>query len=147
MRRKLKRKLAKIQQRKNNISFIELIIFKKKILPNYINNLKHNISKCIDLRYAEVSLGDWQPSPKKCHDNVSIWCQHNPEYKSIRGWLYFDLIGRFVAHSVVKAPDGYFYDITPTDNLVMGTYPFIPTQEPFKEFMAIVKASNGALDI
>ncbi|CZO89977.1 hypothetical protein [Legionella pneumophila] len=146
-KRKLKKKLAKIQNRKKIISFIKLVIMKKKSLPKYTNYLKANTYKCCELKYAEVSLGDWQPSPKLCHDNVNFWCHYYTKYKPIRGWLYLDEIGGFVAHSVIKAPDEYFYDITPTESKISSPYRFLPIQDSYKEFMAIVKASGGIIYI
>jgi hypothetical protein len=53
-----------------------------------------------------------------CHHNVSMWCQHEPDFEPVRGWLYFDLPGlnyvKFVAHSAVRTPEGELFDITPS---------------------------------
>ena len=93
------------------------------------------------LPVAEVAMGDWKPQPNQCHQNVTDWCENNPDYKPVRGWLYFSffgLLGRvlFEAHSAVRAPDGKIYDITPS--FAMSQYPFIVAKETEEEFAELV---------
>ena len=74
-------------------------------------------SEAIFTEKIQVSVGDWRPERNMCHHNVTYFCQHNPDYVPVRGWLYFDLPGlefaKFLSHSVVGTPDGTLCDITP----------------------------------
>ena len=141
--RRLRKKLAKIQYRRNRAIFIELCIQMKKEIPSYVKRLLNLRKQAILLNRAKVSLGSWEPKPKDCHHNVTVWCQYNRKYKKVRGWLYFNTLKRFVAHSVVKAPDGKIYDITPYE--VPNTYPFIPAHIEERKYVAIVHLSGGNL--
>jgi hypothetical protein len=83
----------------------------------YGGSLMHRASEAVVVEKIGVAVGDWHPEPNLCHHNVTYFCEHNQEYAPVRGWLYFDLPGldfaKFLSHSVVRAPDGTLYDITP----------------------------------
>jgi hypothetical protein len=90
----------------------------------------------------EVTIGDWRPEPKACHANVTTVCQSQPDYKPVRGWLYFDFAGalthvKFLAHSAVRAPNGELWDITPTS--VKTRYPFIAATESEDDYAKLVE--------
>ena len=53
--------------------------------------------------------------PRECHNNVARWVELNPTDSVCCGWL---VLGSciFVAHSVVRAPDGTLFDVTPADS-------------------------------
>ena len=91
------------------------------------------------IRLAEVGIGggsapdDWKPRPNFCHDNVDVWVGRIPEYQAVRGSAVFDFstnplvpnpFVRFTAHSIICAPDGTLWDITPQPH-VSQSYPFI----------------------
>lgn len=106
----------------------------------YAKTLYSRVGAAVILKRATIGGGDWEPQPNMCHHNVSIWCQHMPEYKAVRGWLYFDLPGlnyvKFVAHSAVRTPDGELFDITPSS--ATQDYPFIESglsEEKYAEFV------------
>lgn len=88
----------------------------------------------------QVQVGEWKPKENMCHHNVSYFCEMNPEYRPVRGWLYFNLPGlpvaKFLSHSVVRAPDGTLYDITPW-NASQG-YPFIASCLSEDEYAQLV---------
>ena len=106
----------------------------------YAMTLYSQVDAAVILKRATIEGGDWEPQPNMCHHNVSIWCQHKPEFKVVRGWLYFDLLGlnyvKFVAHSAVRNPDGELFDITPAS--ASQDYPFIESglsEEKYAEFV------------
>jgi hypothetical protein len=92
------------------------------------------------IRLAKLGIGDgsapdgWKPRPNLCHDNVDVWIGRSPEYQAVRGWVVFDFstnplfhaspFVRFTAHSIICAPDGKLWDITPQPH-VSQRYPFI----------------------
>ncbi|MEY8210911.1 MAG: hypothetical protein RPT00_01510, partial [Gammaproteobacteria bacterium] len=71
---------------------------------------------------------------------VSDWCENNPAYTPVRGWLYFDLPGlpqvKFVSHSVVRAPDNELYDITPSN--ASKDYPFVEGNLSEEEYADLI---------
>jgi hypothetical protein len=90
------------------------------------------------IQFVSVGIGngsapdDWRPAPRCCHANVETWVMRSPQYAIVRGWVVFDqtderLVPRprfhFVAHSVIRTPDGKLLDITPSD--ISQSYPFI----------------------
>ncbi|HSI42830.1 MAG TPA: hypothetical protein VK949_00675 [Methylotenera sp.] len=84
---------------------------------------------------------DWQPQANMCHHNVTTCCELHPEFKIVRGWLYFDLpnysYAKFVAHSVVRAPDGELGDITPSNTF--QDYPFLVSGLTEEEYAYVVE--------
>jgi len=108
----------------------------------YAADLFSRIRQAALLRPMEVTIGDWRPEPKACHANVTTVCQSQPDYKPVRGWLYFDFAGalthvKFLAHSAVRAPNGELWDITPTS--VKTRYPFIAAAESEDEYAKLVE--------
>jgi hypothetical protein len=89
------------------------------------------------VNWADVSTGDWVPAPNECHQNVTDWCESNEGYIPVRGWMYFDLTGQFVAHSVLRAPDGLLYDITPA--AASRQYPFIESGLSESDYIELVE--------
>jgi hypothetical protein len=101
-------------------------------------DLRHT-GQIIPLANAGIGDGsapdDWKPKEKYCHDNVDIWVARSPEYEAVRGWVVFEEFStnplfranpfvRFAAHSIICAPDGKLWDITPQP-MVSRRYPFI----------------------
>ncbi|MBD1548681.1 hypothetical protein [Roseibium aggregatum] len=65
-----------------------------------------------------MGINGWEPKVADCHRNVDHWVEHHLDHTVVRGWLafatfYSDQVG-YTAHSVVRAPDGELFDITPT---------------------------------
>jgi hypothetical protein len=81
----------------------------------------------------------------ECHNNVDRWVSENPDHKAVRGWLFFNMLLRFTAHSVVEAPDGRMFDLTPSR--ASQRYPFLRHHGPNNEFEAIVLAGFVHLDL
>jgi hypothetical protein len=117
--------------------------------------------------YESRTMASGPPTEKGCHNNVDRWVLEHPNHKSVRGWLVFDWteneIGRrmlsrmlrlpvplplyrFTAHSVVEAPDGRLFDLTPAP-LASQRYPFLRHHGPEGEFEAIVLAGHTDLDL
>jgi hypothetical protein len=95
--------------------------------------------------YEPQTMVSGPPSEHECHNNVERWVSEHPDHKAVRGWLVFDLLGRFTAHSVVEAPDGRLFDLTPAP-LASQRYPFLRHHGPDIEFEAIVRAGFVHLD-
>lgn len=91
------------------------------------------------LKFADVSIGKWKPLPKLCHENVATWCDNDPSYQPVRGWLYMCDIGTFLAHSVVRIPNGELRDITPMN---ASQYPFIIAEESEAEYEDLIVRRN-----
>lgn len=93
----------------------------------YGRSLMARAQEAVVVRRVQVAIGDWTPQANMCHHNVSWFCENSPGYTPIRGWLYFDLSGlavaKFLSHSVVCAPDGELFDITPWE--ATQHYPFL----------------------
>lgn len=100
------------------------------------------------LNYAAAGFeGVWNPEPKKCHENASTWADGNEGWKAIRGWLVIDFtdsflipkpVVHFIAHSIVRRPDGSLWDITPSE--ATQQYPFVAhpgTDEEFREIVEV----------
>jgi hypothetical protein len=94
-----------------------------------------------------VSLEGWQPEVNKCHENVDIWVRENANlgYFAVRGWINTPHLSqgvRLTAHSVVKAPNGRLFDITPfTDERLRATTRFVPHIGSDDSFFAIKEKS------
>ena len=112
----------------------------------YAKGLNSRVGEAVGLKRAVIENGDWVPQPNMCHHNVSIWCEHNPEYQPVRGWLYFALPGvsysKFVAHSAVRTPYGELFDITPSS--ATQDYPFIAGDLSEDEYAQLVEAKESA---
>ena len=114
----------------------------------YAARLYERLGECVLLRRAEVNIGDWRPRENECHANVTQWCLNNPQYEIVRGWLYFHVEGalgrvQFLAHSAVRAPDGFLYDITPSR--ATQDYPFLSSNLTEEEFSAMVQGGIARL--
>lgn len=113
-------------------------------VKEYAELIFRDIKKAVVPQRTMVRIGEWQPEPNMCHHNVSIWCENNPEYSPVRGWLYFDLpaLGyvKFVSHSVVLTPNGELFDITPSN--ASQDYPFVLSGLSEEEYAALVEGSG-----
>jgi hypothetical protein len=89
----------------------------------------------------------WQPIANDCHNNTDRFVLENPGFKSVRGWRVFDYsdLGffRFMSHSVISAPDGHLFEITP--NPTGYAPPFLRHLGLEGEFEAIVEAGWPSL--
>jgi hypothetical protein len=105
------------------------------------SSLMRRVAEAAPVTKLQVKVGEWAPQEKMCHHNVSHFCELKPEYKPVRGWLYFELpglsISKFVSHSVVRAPDGAMYDITPWN--ASEHYPFIASNLSEDEYAQLVE--------
>ncbi len=113
----------------------------------YAKRLYERRTEGIMLKWADASIGEWKPEPKMCHDNVTTFCENNPSFRPIRGWLYIDFLGmigyvNFIAHSAINSPDGELYDITPSN--ATQQYPFILAEESEAEYAALVEGRGIA---
>lgn len=120
-----------------------LLMLDAKEIPEYSKRLYERRAEGIIVQPATVSLGDWKTSPNDCHANVSAWCSNVQGYEAVRGWLYFDLANAlpyvlFNAHSVVRAPDGKLWDITPAQ--ASQLYPFIVAEETEEEYARLIES-------
>ncbi len=110
--------------------------------PQYTTELRERRAQGVMVPPAQVSIGDWEPSPNQCHENVITWCYKNREFQHVRGWLYIDFSGQlpyevFIAHSVVRDKDGALWDITPLQSFQQ--YPFIITVESEEEYAKFIE--------
>lgn len=103
----------------------------------YTARLFERRNNFIMLERAEICIGAWKPKQNKCHENVSILCEHVPTYQPVRGWFYFDELIKFIPHSVIRRPNGEIRDITLS--LVTAQYPFIIVEEPEAEYQALIE--------
>lgn len=93
--------------------------------------------------FVDVGTEAWRPAMQDCHGNCEAWCERHPEYQVVRGWLCIPLDGlaycRFLAHSVVRQPDGALIDITPRAPLRgPAPYPFLATVVSANAYEALV---------
>jgi hypothetical protein len=114
----------------------------------YAAGLYARLGELTLLRKVEVSIGDWKPLAKDCHQNATTLYLNRPEYSPVWGWLYFDFGGlldhvRFIAHSAVRAPNGELWDITPTD--VATRYPFLAAVESEDDYAALTEGGVSEL--
>jgi hypothetical protein len=116
--------------------------------PEYSTPLYHHRQTGLIVPPATVELGTWKPAPNDCHANVSTWCKYMPEYSAVRGWLYFDFLDQlpyvlFNAHSVVRAPDGKLWDITPSQ--ASQPYLFLAAEESEGEYAELIEGGISRL--
>jgi hypothetical protein len=86
----------------------------------------------------------WLPLENDCHANVNTFVHHHPEYRAVRGWLYFDLMNMmpwvmFNPHSVIEMPNGKLVDITPAPK-ASQRYPFIRDLRDEADFHTMVES-------
>ncbi len=100
----------------------------------------------VPLKPGRVRDSNWQPEPRQCHLNVEIWCDRQPKYTVVRGWLVADYsdegVYNFMPHSVIEDNKGNLIDITPTP--MPCPYPFLRHTEEdgdfeeFRQMMSVV---------
>lgn len=84
--------------------------------------LAYDSAVCARLRaaravpYRRVSPAGWTPKPSECHANVDRWVAEHLGHAAVRGWIICG-VGMLTAHSVIRAPDGSLFDITPMPSL------------------------------
>ena len=109
-------------------------------LGEYAKDLYSRRNEAVELGWADCGSEEWAPKENDCHVNVTELCSVKSDLKPIRGWLFFDLEGinkvKFVAHSVVQATDGKFYDITPPNTIKRP--PLIIAAEDEKHFEKLI---------
>jgi hypothetical protein len=69
--------------------------------------------------------------------------RQDSRFSPARGWLYFDFLGAleyvlFLAHSVVRVPNGELWDITPMQ--ASQDYLFLPDIESEEEYAALIES-------
>jgi hypothetical protein len=112
-------------------------------LKIYAKRLYGRREQTVMLKWADVSIGTWRPSPNECHGNVSEVCANDSRYSPVRGWLYFDFGGafpsvKFVAHSALRGRDGVLCDITPAR--ASQQYPFLIAEESEEEYASLIES-------
>ncbi len=110
-----------------------------KTIQNYIVELFERREEAAFVQMASIEEREWKPDLNECHNNVDFWCKEHPEYKPIRGWLFYALgyeadYVLFQQHSVMLTPENTLVDITPT--IALDSYPFIIAKESDEEFFA-----------
>lgn len=110
-------------------------------ISEYAKMLCSKIDGAAQLNRAVVKIGNWTPQSNNCHSNVTIWCEHNPDYMPVRGWLYFDKLSKFIAHSAVKTSEGKLYDITPSF-FASQNYPFIEGGLSHEDYADLVETQG-----
>jgi hypothetical protein len=107
----------------------------------YGQSLMLRASEAAFVAKIHLSVGDWKPERNMCHHNVTYFCEHNPDYAAVRGWLYFELPGlefaKFLSHSVVRASDGTLCDITPWE--ATQDYAFLPANLNDDEYAELIE--------
>jgi hypothetical protein len=108
---------------------------------DYAAKLYARLGEAVVLRRMELEVGGWQPLAKGCHTNATQVHLRDASYAPVRGWLYFDFGGyldhvQFLAHSVVRAPNGELWDITPVQPA--QAYPFILAVESEEDYAALI---------
>lgn len=116
--------------------------FPHQVNHEYTSALRQRVDEAVVVASVKVSIGDWEPQLNQCHENVTVWCQNNPNFQVVRGWLYMDMAGQlpyevFLAHSVVRDREGMFWDITPLQAL--EKYPFIEATESEDSYAALIE--------
>lgn len=93
----------------------------------YANTLLERSHEAVVVKRVSVAFEGWEAKANMCHHNVTDFCELCPAYTPVRGWLYFEIAGneraKFLAHSVVRTPDGELIDITPWE--ATAHYPFL----------------------
>jgi hypothetical protein len=119
-------------------------------LVPYAARLYERRSEGVIVRPGKVIGPEWTPAYNDCHANVNALCEHDPRYRPVRGWLYFDFdqvlsFVRFTAHSVLIDENGRLWDITPSQ--ASQPYPFIRAEGSEAEYVEIVETRGcGNLD-
>jgi hypothetical protein len=122
-------------------------------LTALVNSLYARRHEGVVVPFEPQTITSGQPQEHDCHSNTDRYVRDHPDHKSVRGWMIFDYnkttqgwwpVCRFMAHSVVEAPDGRLFDITPSQ--ASQRYPFIRHSGPDSEFEAIVLAGHIHLD-
>jgi hypothetical protein len=108
-------------------------------IQKYIVELFERRNEGSLVQQVQIKEGEWEPEFHECHKNVDFWCKVNPEYKPVRGWVFyaFDYEANFVwflQHSVMRTPENILVDITP--NNASDSYPFIIATESDDDFFA-----------
>jgi len=114
-------------------------------IQEYVIGLFERRNDGVFVQKATIEECEWTPELNECHNNVDFWCKAHPEYKPVRGWLFFALGYEdehvlFLLHSVMLTPENSFVDITPTR--AVDSYPFIVADESDDEFFAKDKYLN-----
>ena len=82
------------------------------------------------IEFRAVTLPAGAPKSHECHLNVDQFVKAYPGHRAVRGWL---VAGMLQKHSVVAAPDGSLFDITPLPYRVS----FFSHPGPEDEFWAV----------
>ena len=114
-------------------------------LTALLKSLYARRKEAVVVPYEPRTIASGPPTGHECHNNVDRWVLEHPDHKAVRGWLVFNLLNRFTAHSVVETPDGRLFDLTPAR--ASRRYPFLRHHGPDDEFEAIVLAGHIHLDL
>lgn len=110
-------------------------------VDGYALSLLKRVGEAAVVGHAGIEGGDWQPKHNMCHHNATDWCELQPEFTPVRGWLYFDPPGlpcaKFVARSIVRTPGGDLIDIAPSDTT--QDYPFLVSRLSDDKYAHVVE--------
>lgn len=99
-------------------------------MSDIVHRLREASKTAQPIRFRAVAFPAGSPQSHECHLNVDQFVKANPEHRAVRGWL---VAGMLQKHSVVAAPDGSLFDITPLPYRV----PFFTHPGPEDEFWAV----------
>ena len=124
-------------------------------LNEHARTLYEHRNEAVVVPLVDVGNADWRPAMKDCHGNCEVWCERHPEYEVVRGWIYVPLptmsYCRFLAHTIVRQPDGQLIDITPRGAMLEPTpYRFLPSIVSRAEFEALaldLYEATGSTDL
>ena len=120
-----------------------------ELIEKYILELFERRDEGALVQKATIEQCEWKPDFNECHNNVDTWCRSHPEYKPVRGWLFYALgyeadFVLFQQHSVMLTPENKLIDITPSK--AVDEYPFIIARESDEDYFAKdVHLENGNL--
>jgi hypothetical protein len=120
-------------------------------LSDHARELYTRLREAVVVPYVDVGDSAWRPAVQDCHGNCEAWCAQHPEYQLVRGWICVPMTGlaycRFLAHSVVRQPDGTLIDITPRGPLREAEpYRFLPTFVSNDEYETLVVDLYGVYE-
>jgi len=113
----------------------------------YVTAFCQRMHEATRVPFESVSVDDWRPEVAHCHENVTAWVEQNSDHVAVRGWVTWYAVYngvRLTPHSVVQAPDGCLFDITPlineTERLGMRFVRHVGDEQTFWEMKAAMNA-------
>jgi hypothetical protein len=113
----------------------------------YVATVCVRLDQAVAVPFRPVSLENWFPRTRECHENADILARALPELTPVRGWVtngsYGPLGVSLAAHSVLRTADGTLIDVTPlADESLRGSMHFIEHEGAERLFREAKKLSN-----